>query len=236
MTESVLKSILEEYAEREWARYADVPEHVFSQKHNRSMKRVFRLYEKNTRKFRTYSASRPMPKIKFTRKNIMLIMLIVFLAVLTGCAATYFMSQSFRGEVYSDNTELFPINLENCPTIIEEKYFLPEIPDGFEVYDTKSTPFSTYISFINKQTGQTISFSQHVKEGFDSIHFNTEKGELVEVEINGHYGLFLDVSDEENISSGVIWDNGDYILEVTGNLTKYEVINLAKSAEIYQKT
>lgn len=131
MSESVFESILEEYAEREWARYADVPEHVFSQKHNRSMKRVFRLYEKNTRKFRTYPVSRSMPKIKFTRKNIMLIMLIVFLAVLAGCAATYFISQSFRGEVYSDNTELFPINLENCPTTIEEKYYLLNIPEGF---------------------------------------------------------------------------------------------------------
>lgn len=233
MTENVFKSILEEYAEREWAKYADVPEHVFSRKHNRSMKRIFSLYEKNTRKFKNYYAPAPTPTIKFTRKNIMLIILIAFLAVLAGCSATYFISQSFRGEVYSDNTELFFINTENCPTTIEKKYYLPNIPEEYEVLDKTSSPFYEFISYIDNKTGKTISFSQYVKDEFTSFHLNTEKGKLVELDKNEHNGIFLDLSSEVINSNCFIWDNGDYILEIGSNLSKEELLNLAKSAEFY---
>lgn len=234
MTESVLKSILEEYAEEEWARYADVPEHVFSRKHNRSMKRIFRLYDKNTSQFRNYFVPSPMPKIKYTPKKLMLILLIAFLAVLAGCSATYFISQNFIGEVYSDNTELFPINLENCPATIEEKYYLPDIPEEYEVLETTSSPFNEDICYIDKKTGKTISFGQYVKDEYLSFHLNTEKGKLVEIDINEHKGILLDLSSEKQDSTYLIWDNGDYILEIGGDITKEELINLAKSAEIYK--
>ncbi|MCH5203818.1 MAG: DUF4367 domain-containing protein [Oscillospiraceae bacterium] len=228
MTDSVLRSLLEESFEREWASYANAPEFKTSKKHDRVMNRIFKRYEKNTRKLYSQSTT----TVRNLSRRIMIAVLVVILAVLAGCAATYFISQSFRGEVYSDNTELFPINLEGCPTTIEQKYCLPDIPEGYEVLQTSSTPFSTHISYINEQTGQTISFSQYVKGSFDSIHYNTEKGELVEVEINGHYGLFLDISDEENICSCVIWDNEDYILELYGNLAKNEILDLAYYAKV----
>lgn len=32
----------------------------------------------------------------------------------------YFVSNSFRGKVNNDNTELFVINTENCPSTIED--------------------------------------------------------------------------------------------------------------------
>lgn len=234
MTESVLKSILEEYAEEEWAKYADVPEHVFSRKHNRSMKRIFRLYDKNTSQFRNYFVPSPMPKIKYTPKKLMLILLIVFLAVLAGCSANYFISQSFRGEVYSDNTKLFPVNLENCPAKIEEKYYLTDIPEEYEVLQTTSSPFDECICYIDNKTGKIIAFSQYVKDEFLSFHLNTEKGELVEIDINGHKGILLDLGNEEQYDACLIWDNGDYILEIEGNLAKEELLNLAKTTEIYQ--
>lgn len=231
MTDSVLRSLLEESFEREWAAYANAPEFKTSKKHERTMKRIFKRCEKNTRKL--YSQS--TVESRNISKRIMIAVMVIILAVLSGCSAAHFISQSFREEVYSDNTELFPINLENCPTIIEEKYYLPKIPEGYEVLQTSSTPFSEYISYINGQTGQTISFSQYVKSEF-SFHYNTEKSELIEVEINGHYGLFLNVSAEKNIAYCVIWNNGDYILEIGGDLDKNSILNLAKSAEIYQKT
>ena len=34
----------------------------------------------------------------------------------------YFVSNSFRGKVNNDNTELFVINTENCPSTIEDIY------------------------------------------------------------------------------------------------------------------
>ncbi len=47
MSESVLKSILEESARLEWVKYEHAQEHVFSKKHERKMKHVFKLFERN---------------------------------------------------------------------------------------------------------------------------------------------------------------------------------------------
>ncbi|MCH5196955.1 MAG: DUF4367 domain-containing protein [Oscillospiraceae bacterium] len=239
MFENLLDEVLTEYYAKELLIYSTVPEHKFSLKHRRAMKKIFKVYDHNTEPLRSKTVQSTAygfseHKFRLTPKRLLVLVIVILLATLAGCAATYFISQSFRGEIYSDNTELFPINLENCPTTIEEKYFFPEIPEGFEIYKTNSTPFFESTSYKNKQTGQTITFSQHVKEGFDSIHFNTEKMELVEIEINGHYGLFLDVSAEENIAYCVIWDNGDYILEIGSNLDKNSLLNLAKSAKILE--
>lgn len=44
------------------------------------------------------------------------------------------------------------------------------------------------------------------------------------------------MSDEEQNSTYVIWDNVDYMLEISGDLDKNSLLNLVKSAEIYQKT
>ena len=237
MFENLLDEVLTEYYKKEFSIYSNVPEHKFSFKHRIAMKKIFKRYEHNTKPFHSKAVQNTVPdfserKFRLTPKRVLILVIIILLATVAGCTATYFISRSFRGDMHSDNTELFPIDLENCPTTIEEKYYLPEIPEGFEVLQTSSTPFSTYNSYINRQTGQTISLSQYVKSEFDSIHYNTEKGELVEVEINGHYGLCLDVSDEENTYSGIIWDNGDYILQIDSDLTKEELLNLVKFAKV----
>ena len=86
--------------------------------------------------------------------------------------------------------------------------------------------------FENTSTGQTILFNQWAKPAFDSRHYNTENQKLSEIEINGHYGLFLDTSTDEVNSFGVIWDNGDYILEISGNISKPDLLDLAKSTKV----
>lgn len=231
MSESILRAVLEESAQLEWAKYDNAPEHTFSRKHCRSMKRIFRIYDM---KHHSYSNSCSNQRIRITRKTALILVIIVFLAAVAGCAAAYFFSQSFRGEVHSDNTALFLINTDNCPSIIEEKYYLPDLSEDFELLKTDSTPFHEYISYQNSLTGQTISFSQYVKTEYDSFHLNTEEHNLEEVEINGHYGLCLDFSPKEHFSSCVIWDNGNYILLLSGDLSKNELIDLANSTKVFE--
>lgn len=60
------------------------------------------------------------------------------------------------------------------------------------------------------------------------LHYNTEKGNLVEVEINGYSGVLFDLSNDERSSVYLVWDSGDYILELFGNLTKNEMLDLVK--------
>lgn len=221
MSECEFDTILQEWAENEWEGYSDTPEFKTSKRHDRAMKRIFKLYDKNTRHLRPQSEIRVIT----IRRRIAVTFLVIILAVITGFTAAYFISRGFHGKVYSEYTELFPINTENCPEFIEEKYYLPELPEGFNLIESDSTPIYEHISYENKQTGQMITFEQWVKSEFDSIHFNTAKGELVEVEINRHNGVFLEVNPNCAL---VIWDNGDYILHIAGSLPKIELTDLAK--------
>lgn len=232
MSESILKSILEESARLEWDKYENVPEHKFSLKHRLAMKRIFKLYEKNTRAI--HSAAQPK-RFRLTRKAALTAIVIVFLAALAGCTAEYFISQSFRGDVHKEFTRIFPINTENCPTTIEEKYYLSELPEGFEVLETDSTPYYEYALFKSTSTGQTFSFKQIVKSDFDTTHLNTEHHKIEEVCINGHVGLGIDFSDSNRTHSLLLWDNGDYIIEIHADLDKKTLLNLAETTKIENK-
>lgn len=231
MFENLLDEVLTEYYSKELSVYSTVPEHKFSFKHRIAMKKIFKLYERNTKQLRLKPVQSAR-KVRLTPKRLLILVIIIILATLAGCTAAHFISQSFRGTVYSDNTELFPINLDNCPTVIKEKYNLSELPEGFEISYTTSTPFYDFVSYRNEQKDHTIAFRQYVKSEFVSARYNTEKGELVEVEINGHSGVFLDISNDKQIFTSVIWDNGDYILELVGSLDKNDLLHLAKSAKV----
>ncbi len=50
--------------------------------------------------------------------------------------------------------------------------------------------------------------------------------------INGNYGLYLDIGGENREHGDLVWDNGDYILEIAGDLSKSELVNLAQSAKV----
>lgn len=227
MSESIFASIIVEMAEHELTEYSDMPMFKTSKKHDRAMRRIFKRYERNTRKLRPQAEIKTM----VVRKRIIVALVVIILAVFTGFTAAYFISRGFRGEVHSDNTELFPIDTENCPTVIEAKYYLPELPEGFEILDTDSTPFYEHIAYENKKTGQTIVFEQWTKPEFESLRFNTEKGELIEVEINGYFGVCLELSDDSNYTE-LIWDNGDYLFRIASSLSKNELLDLAKSAKV----
>lgn len=227
MSECVFDTVLQEWAENEWEGYSDAPGFKTSKKHDRAMKRIFKLYDNNTRHLRSQSAIRIMT----IRRRITIALLVIILAVITGFTAAYFISQGFYGKVYREYTELFPIDVENCPEFIQEKYYLPEVPEGFEVFQTDSTPFYEHIAYENKKTGQTIVFEQWTKPEFESLRFNTEKGELIEVEINGYFGVCLELSDDSNYTE-LIWDNGDYLFRIASSLSKNELLDLAKSAKV----
>lgn len=234
MSESVLKSILEESARLEWVKYENAQEHVFSKKHERKMKHVFKLFERNDCKLKPYIGSRPHYHFRFTKRNIIVLLAVIFLAALAGCGVTYFTSKNFYGKVNADNTELFVINTENCPSTIEDKYYLPCLPDGYEVLGTDSTPFYEWISYENPATEQTLTFCQFAKVSFDSTHYDTENQKFQEININGHSGLCLDYSSQGYNYAVIVWDNGDYILELYGETSKNELYDLAKTAKVYK--
>lgn len=225
-----LDEILVAAHDTEFSQYDHVPEHVFSRKHNRAMKRIFKAYEKRTAFLYSdvMDQRTAVPHFRWNRKTAIAVLALIFLAVLAGCAAIIYYLGGFRTDVYPDNTQLFPIDITDCPQRIEEVYYLPEIPSGFELLDEDITDISVFTSYVNSER-KTITLHQSIKTAFEP-HYNTEYFPLEEISIGEHIGIGL----EGNTDYLVAWDNGDYILEVWADLPKSETINLAKSTKVLE--
>lgn len=238
MNDPVLKRVLKKSLMRELAEFQNdnAPEHKFSLKHRLAMKRIFARYERNVRKLRKKELvkSSPMieykPKLSFKQRLLIATVVIILMTYLVGWVVV-FISEKFRGTVYYDNTLLTAVDIDNCPQTIEYKYTLVTVPDGFEMIDTNSSPVDVYTLYINKLTNQTITLRQCVKTSF-ATHYNTEYYPLEEVSLNGRTILCIDFSDENYKQTLIIWDNGDYIIELLVDLDKTEALNLSNVAKL----
>lgn len=204
-----------------------------SLRHRLAMRRIFARFEKNTHRAETVPEpvlTAPNKPKRLSTRLLIIIAAVVCAVLLTGFMIVYF-SKAFHGTVFSDNTQIFAVDTENCLTTIEYKYYLPELPEGFEQVEQITTSMDVDTIYKNELLGQTIRFSQYTKKRF-STHYNTEYHDLEEIEINGHNGLCLDFSDDEHSRSLIVWDNEDYILEISGDLSKNNAMILAKTAEI----
>ena len=248
MSESIFASIIEEWADRDWASYADAPSFTTSKKHDRAMRRIFKRYERNTRKFRPRSEAR----VKHVGRRVTVALLVIILAALAGCAVTHIITQSFQVTEMNNRTYLSSINKGEDSDRIREKYFIPELPEGFELvsldfgtneYSVKwgtrkcriRIPHDVLSVYKNKQTGQHITFQQIVHKSFGSVGYCSDEGELSEVVINWHYGAAFETQFNDAPYTCITWDNGDYIMVLTGTLNKDDLLDLAKSIKLSEE-
>lgn len=239
MNESVLREILAEISDEEIAELNKRPPFKPSLRHRIAMKRIFASFEKNTRK----PANAPVSDSDFSITRLPLGKRILIIAAAIICAAlmtgfmNVFISKKFYGTVYSDNTQLFALDTENCLTTIEYEYYLPELPEGFEMTEHDLLSFHVFTRYDNNLSQQYILFKQYTKDQF-SPNYDNERHDFKEIEINGHYGLCIDYKDSykdpEHIELTIVWDNGDYILEITSNLPKKNILSLVKSTKVLE--
>lgn len=224
-----IEELINGYYDQEFSRVGveEVPK--FSIKHRIKMKRAFNLYQKKTPSLLMVSSNEKR-RMSLRKRVIIAVMVIVFMAIATGSIVVY-ITNSFRGTVYRDNTHLFAIDLNECPDIIEKEYSLSVVPEGYKLYEVVSDRSSMSTLFKNSN-GDELSFMQTVKAKFNS-HINTENNPIKEESINGCEAVYVEFDTDEVISSTVIWNNNKYILMLDGVFTKDELINLAKSNEIH---
>lgn len=230
MNENILKSVLEEMLIEDFSQFYGLPEHRFSRRHEHNMKKIFGLYESNTAKSRGKSvkSTESTRHFRWNRRTVIIAAVIIFLAALAGCAAVICSLGGFQTDVQSDNTQLFPVDVEGCRKTIEYVYGLSELPEGFELLEHFETDTIIYTSYLNSVTEQTIVISQSVKTEFHP-HYDTERFELEEIILGEHTGVCLG---RERVT--IAWDNGDYILEISANLNKNDVLKLVKSTKVLE--
>lgn len=227
-----IDELISGYYESKLTKTEDVPLPRFSLRHKIRMKRIFRQFAKNKSLLSHEELSSPLSaevlhKPLAFRKRLLIAALIIILLVMTGFVIS-FASKGFKGVVYQDNTHLFAINTEGCPLEIEKKYVLSVVPEGYELYESDSGGAWDITRYINRKTNQELIFTQYVKSEFNS-HINTEGFELRETEINGCNAVCIDFSCEIETASMVIWEDEDYILELSSDLPLEETLVLAET-------
>lgn len=235
MPESLFTSIMEEWVDSKWESCADAPEFTTSKKHDRAMKRIFRRYERNAQRL-----TPSVQKLRKTTKRLLIVLVMILLAMIAGC----YMAHTLYVEPDSESgiTKVSFVPVGGSPRYIKNEYYLPELPDGFEkkdkVYVLAGSHLDTTLKidtiYENKQTGRGFNLRQEIRSS-EPAFYDTRKHELLEVDINGHSGVFMDKSDGDHIEAYVLWDVGDYILQISGDLPKNDILNLAKSAELSEK-
>lgn len=227
MYEYSFNEIFEEINRREYAQFNHPSRHLFSLRHRKAMRKILHPdICTNPVKNRTGQALIPL------RKRLFIVAVLIFLAVITG-AVVIFRIARFSGTVYPDNIYLLALNDPAAPKTIEELYCLTELPIIYEYtegYGDIGDDF-IYRAYTDPESNDWISFRQYTKQRFNS-HFDNEHSEFIEIEINEHYGFIWRAKEPGHKLKAIVWDNGDYIFCIDGNLDENEIINLAKSVKI----
>ena len=240
MSENVLKEIMLEVHRIECGVIDDLRDYMPTLRHRLAMKRIFARFKKNTRKLRSAGTIQESPitehktrRYSIKQRLIIAMLIIILMSFLVGCvgAVIMFVSEHFNGTVYEDNTQLFVANSENCPETIEYQYALADIPEGFKLIETIPSSTNVYTLYSNELTGQVITLNQWVKSHF-SLHYNNEENTFEEIRINDTMGLYIDFSHNDKKNSTIIWDNEDYIFEISADLDKNQTMNLSNITKI----
>lgn len=224
-----IEELISGYFDNEFANIEEVVPR-FSIKHKIAMKKIFRkfadnAYNKSSTNKTVYVPSKP---ISIRKRLVIVAIIIVGMAVLTGFVIM-FISNGFRGKVYHDNTHLFAVNTEGCPATIEKVYKLSVLPDGYEFVNSSFSNEYVFTTYMNKNKA-VIYFIQYVKSEF-SPHINTEGVNFHETTVGQCSAVYEEHNIEGIVDSIVIWDNQDYILRLSGNFTKDEIVKLAEINE-----
>ena len=133
------------------------------------MKQIFARYErtvikskqrKNISKLDEGSSNR---HLSIKQRALIIALIVILMAMLVGWIAV-FVSREFYGTVHRNYTTLAVVNMDNCPQAIEYKYILQDVPDGFEVVETSSSPLIEHTVYYNLLTNQSIDIMQWVKK------------------------------------------------------------------------
>lgn len=194
-------------------------EHVFSDRHNKKMRRLIKRQQK------------PYFKLICTAGR-RVACIIVAVIVISASALSV---EAVRKAVFDFITKIFSNHNvvtvesgtdEGYPDIIEEEYYISALPEGFEEADNIKSDKSIDIVYLYED--DYVFFTQNTKSNYEQ-YFDNEYSEYSDyIDSDGEKYLII----TSDFDSTYIWDNGRYIFIVQSNLDKDEILNLCKSTKI----
>lgn len=133
----------------------------------------------------------------------------------------------FFMSIFEDHTAV-SVNSDtekDYPATIEEEYAISNLPDGFELSDYNRDSGTIFAAYFNGD--KYIFFDQFVHDSYLG-YFDNEHSELE---------YYTDESGQEYLIQNtghdycILWDDGNYILQITSNLNKKDALSLCKSTK-----
>lgn len=229
MNEYSLKELLEEAHRIDFAGFDNVPSHRFSLRHRRKMKKIFKTSRRKSEALKGFQESSAHMPLRW--KTILIFLLMIFLAIMTA-AISVLKLEGFHGIVYPDHVHMYANDDRSAPKNIEEIYYLEALPEDYECTDSYDDIDNGFILRVYSSPNKNnIVFQQYTKGEFNT-QYDNEHSEIIPMKINGFNGFIWKAKDPEDNFKAVVWDNGDYIFEITVNMSESEAIELAKSTKI----
>lgn len=231
MNEFELSEIFDAAYEREFAVFDDAPEHKFSFRHRRKMQKI--LFPEAEQ---IPSGNRIVKRKISLKRSTLVVALLIFLALIAG-AVSVFRIAGFSGTVNDGIIHLFTTNDATAPSVIEKRYDLTKLPEDFKFYERAGDEGEEWLHrvYINRSDNTRLTFNQKTKAMFAAHYPDTENRKFEEVDINGNKGyLWRDGNDiYGHTMKTLVWDNGEYIFELHGEISKNMLLNLARSAKYW---
>lgn len=217
MQDNLYRAFEETAVSRIIEKVPQMPDHRFSRKFERKMRKLIR-----------YVDSEPVHFHKITLKKLFIYITVALItaaimAFSVGAVRDFF--KNFFMEVFGTHTDVQITDSENSPDAILDNYSI-NIPDNFVL--TQKFEYEIFVCFEYRTSkNDYITFNQYVKSEYD-VNVNTENHTMDHIEINGNDGYIVDLGNDEYYIS---WDNGDYIFDITGNISKNALISIANSVQ-----
>lgn len=231
MNDYTLSEIFDEVYEQEFSEFDNPPKHRFSFRHRRKMQKILSPENKQI-----FSENRIVKRKISLKRNTLVVVLLIFLALIAG-AVSVFRIAGFSGTINDGIIHLFTSGAESAPTVIEKRYDLKALPEDFEFLERAGDEGEEWLHrvYINRSINTRITFNQKTKAMFAAHYPDVKTRQFEEVDINGNKGyLWRDSHDiYGHTMKTLVWDNGEYIFELHGEISKNMLINLARSAKYW---
>lgn len=201
-------------------------EHKFSYRHNEKMKDL--IYSHSSVSYRYFGTAR-------RRARTVAVICLMVLACAMCIAAVRKPIKKFIVNVFKDHYEV-SFNSDNNQGgwqydisehgEIENVYELTNLPQGYEKESVKSG--TTYVCTYYRKGKSELFFGQYVDDIYRDVYFDADSNPEIVFDENKQEYLVSDV--EEGIC--VLWNRGDYVLHLVGDIDEESAIELCKSAKI----
>ena len=187
-----------------------IPEAEYTERHEKWLNNLFNKMRDN----------------KYHRFTTKTARLIIAAAILATLLFTAFAIPSSR-EFIIENFDVFGTYklTDSNNNSVSGKISVGYIPEGFELTEEVSKSKFAHVTYSNSN-GKTIVIGKYVST--TEIDFDIEVIETENIVIDNTTYIY---SLSQNNTTNIIWTKNDYIYSITGNISKTEIIEIAKTIE-----